>query len=244
MKKRIGFLLLVVVLAFSLCGSFGLISASAAADTSIQVNPGDNTLDKSTGVPPFTGPQVNIPGLTNLSFEGLPDKYNYAYGNENIGNYYPGVNIGPHVVIADAVIGGYNDSGYPPHSGNAVFGTEEDNYADFIFDTPVSYVQGWFTFTDGQGYMEAYGALDSLIDRDSIVANYGYNSHMAVSGTGIQKVRIHDEGGYFTGDDISYGDPPESAPGLSQWGILALVVLFGGVILGLILRKQIRSQIQ
>jgi hypothetical protein len=87
MKKRIGFLLLVVVLAFSLCGSFGLISASAAADTSIQVNPGDNTPDKPAGVPPFTGSQANIPGLTTLSFEGLPDKYNYAYGNENIGNY-------------------------------------------------------------------------------------------------------------------------------------------------------------
>jgi hypothetical protein len=243
MKKRTGWVILAAVLALSLCASCGLMAVSAAPDNDIRINPAGTTFDKPAVVPPAVGPQAYLPGVTTLGFEGLPDTYNYLYGGQNIGNYYPGVTIGPKVVVADAANGGYNDEGYPPHSGNAVFGTEDDNYADFVFDTPVRYVGGWFTFYS-KGYMEAYDVADILIDSDSMNSNYGYNSYMAVSGTDIKRVRIHDEGGFFTGDDISYGDPPEEVPGLSQWGLIALIVLSGGAMAWLILRKQVRSRVR
>ena len=162
--------------------------------------------------------------LTTLDFEGLPTTYYYFYGNQNIGGYYPGVTFGPDATIFDRVIGGYNDSDYPPHSGNAVFATyNELNYVDITFDTPVSYVEGWFTFY-GTGYLEAYNADGSLVGSDSMPDNYpGGNDMMSVSASSIKWVRIHDDGGGWTGDDIAYEPVPEPS------SLLALLSGIGGL---------------
>ncbi len=168
---------------------------------------------------------VAASGLTTLDFEGLPTTYYTLYGDQNIGGYYPGVTFGPDATILDRVIGGYTDSDYPPHSGNAVFWSPPElNYVDITFDTPVSYVQGWFTFAN-PGYLDAYDADGNLVDSDSMAANYpGGNDMMSVSASNIKRVRVH--GAFWTGDDIAYEPVPEPSSIIALLGGLASLLAF------------------
>ena len=168
--------------------------------------------------------------LTTLDFEGLPDSYNYMFGGQNIGDYYSGVTFGPGATIADRNRGGYNDNDYPPHSGDAVFISRDYSYVDITFATTVSYVEGWFSFSQ-TGYLEAYDASGAIVDSDSMAPNYGSNGLMSVSAPDIKWVRIHDHGDFWTGDDIAYGAVPEPS------SLLALVTSIGGLG-GLMLRRR------
>jgi len=169
---------------------------------------------------------INASALTVLDFEGLPSTYYYSGGNTNIGTYYPGVNFGPDATILDRVIGGYNSTGYPPHSGNAVFFSDSTSYVDITFDSPATYVEGWFTFTS-TGYMEAYDSSSNLLSSASMAANFGSNSKMFVSGSGITRVRIHDSGDHWTGDDIAYEGNVIPEPATMSLLGLGLLGLFG-----------------
>lgn len=171
---------------------------------------------------------VPASALTTLNFEGLPTTYNYG-GGQYIGNYYPGVTLGPDAIILTAGID-LNSYGYPPHSGNSVFRPYASGYVDFTFDCTVSYFEGWFSYGGGsQLYMEGYDAADNLIASTSMGDNYTTNSLMSISAAGMKRVRIHDSTEYWTGDDIAYecGDQVIPEPTSLILGALGLSSLVG-----------------
>jgi hypothetical protein len=224
-KKKIGLLLMVIVLVVSLSISLGLISASAAAGILPQTNQAAIAVDQV----PYT--------MKILDFEGFQDMY-YPTG---IFEYYPGIMF-LNVRILDKGMFGYDYSGFPPHSGNAVLAPLENSPVDIVFDFPVSYVEGWFTF-ESTGYMEAYDVLGNLIAKDSCEPCYGFNAKMFVKGAGIREVQIHDSFSTWIVDDIAYEVEPEPVPSVLQWGVVVLVSLFSGAIVWVMRRRLIRSKI-
>jgi hypothetical protein len=144
-------------------------------------------------------------GITTVSFEGVPTTYYHLYGNQNLDGYYPGLNFGPDATILDRVIGGYNDYGYPPHSGNAVLFTGSGcGYikVDFVGST-ANYAEAWYT-SYYTFYLEAYDASDNPLVSSSGSPNFGGNSLLSVSSPNIAYVILHDHGNSLGIDDFSY----------------------------------------
>ncbi len=134
---------------------------------------------------------------------GVTTTYYFWGDAQNIGNYYPGVTLGPDAVILGTDHYGYNDLYYPAHSGAAVFRPYASGGVDFVFDGTVDYFEGWFTFWNA-GYMEGYDAANNLIASTSMGGNAGSNALMSLSAPGMKRVRIHDNTDYWTGDDIAF----------------------------------------
>jgi hypothetical protein len=151
-------------------------------------------------------------------FEGLPTTYYYFYGMQNIGSYYPGVNFGPTVYILDRVIGGYNDGGYPPCSGNAVAVSEGTNYIRADFAQVTNHVTTCYTEGAGAGlWLEAYDAGGTLLASANGPSNYGSSGVLEVNAAGIAYVLIHNSGDMFVIDDFTFNDHPVPAEG-ETWG--------------------------
>lgn len=151
-------------------------------------------------------------------FEGLPTTYYYFYGMQNIGGYYPGVSFGPTCYILDAVIGGYNSGGYPPHSGNAVAVSIGTSFIRADFAQATDHVDVWYTEGYGNGlWLDAYNSGGTLIASDDGPTNYGTNAQLSVDAAGIAYVMIHNEGDYFTIDDFTFNEGPSPAEP-NTWG--------------------------
>jgi len=149
--------------------------------------------------------------LVLLDFEGLPDTYYFYGGNQNLGSYYPGVNFGPDAVILDKVIYGYNDTGYPPHSGNAVIRPYTDPMVRMDFTGGfVNSVSAWYS-SAYTFYMDVYNSSNVLLSSVSAPSNYETNSLISYGSSGfdIAYVEFHDAGAFYTLDDIAYNPVPE-----------------------------------
>jgi len=149
--------------------------------------------------------------LTIVDFEGLPLTYYFKYGWQNLDGYYPGLNFGPGATILDRVTGGYNDVGWPPHSGNAVLFSDSLPYirVDFV-SLPANYVETWYT-SDRTFYLEAYDSSNNWLVSSTGPSNLLTNSLISVSADNIACVILHDSGNLFTIDDFGY--QPIPAPG-------------------------------
>jgi len=157
-------------------------------------------------------------------FEGIPDQYLYFGGNQNLNGYLPGLNFSPQVTVLDRVRYGYNDTGYPPHSGDAVIFSDPEDYMriDFLgFTSP--YVEMWYTCGTGfQFYVEGYNAAGQLVDSAAGSGNYGSNALISISGAGIAYVMVHDTGNLFTIDDLGYIPEPAALSLLALGGLAVL----------------------
>jgi hypothetical protein len=169
-------------------------------------------------------PSSATAGLTVVDFECVPDTYYALGGHQNLDGYYPGLNFGPGAYIFDRAIYGYNDSDFPPHSGDAVIGTDFGVpyiQVDFVGFT-ATYVEAWYT-SAYTFYLEAYDASNNLIAMSTGPSNIGTNSLISVSIPNIAYVKFHDSGNMFSVDDFAY--EPIPAPG---------AILLGGIGAGLV----------
>lgn len=167
-----------------------------------------------------------------IDFENMPQAYWYNAGQQNFGNYWQGVDFGPESTILENQVYGYNDAGYPPHSGHAVLFSISVPYIDAVFDTPIDNVSLWYT-SASVFVMDAYDSSNNLIGSSVGPSNYGTNSFLQVSSglMNIKRVRMHDSGNYFTVDDFTAefvtGDPNIPEPSsfvLSALGLIGLGV--------------------
>ena len=168
-----------------------------------------------------------------IDFEDMPTAYWYYGGQTNFGNYWEGVFFGPDSTILENQVYGYNDSGYPPHSGHAVLFSIDTPYIDAIFDNAVNAVSLWYSSTSSF-VMDAYDASDTLVATSSGGSNYGTNSYLSVSSTSynIKRVRMHDSGNFFTIDDFTAEFVSGQPTGTNVPEPMSLL-LFGTALLGL-----------
>lgn len=149
---------------------------------------------------------ANLGYAGTIDFEGMPQAYWYEApgGQQNFGNYWAGVFFGPASTILENQVYGYNDYGYPPHSGHAVLFSISTPYIDAIFDNPEKQISMWYTsYSDFT--LDAYDVNDNLIATMTGGANYTTNSLISISTAGydIKRLRMHDSGNYFTIDDFT-----------------------------------------
>ena len=172
-----------------------------------------------------------------ITFEGMPNNYLYSLGGStNFGNYWAGVNFGPDSTILDAVRGGYNSGGYPPHSGTSVLFSINTPYIDMTIDNPVNDVSFWYSAPYAFN-VSTYDASNTLIASIDLPYVYGSSSFVDLPSlsANIARVRWSGTGNYFTIDDVfvnntdTTGHPrtvPDAASSLSLLG-LGLVAVAG-----------------
>src|ERR1019366_726959 len=98
-----------------------------------------------------------------ITFEDLPDAYFFNSGDQNIGNYYPGITFGPDVTgLSVSRFGGYDDSGFPPHSGDVVIWDASDPTITIDFASAIPFLGIWYTSYDPLT-LEAFGASSNLL---------------------------------------------------------------------------------
>lgn len=144
----------------------------------------------------------NLPNVVN--FDGLSEHYWYNGDNQNLGDFYSGVSFGPHSTILEAAVYGYNDDGYPPHSGDAVLftPTEPSIRADFPFQ--MSHVGLWYTSGQGNLYLEGYDRSGNLLASTTGVENYGSNDYLGITAPEISYAVVHNSNDFFTIDDFEF----------------------------------------
>jgi hypothetical protein len=162
-----------------------------------------------------------------IDFESVPQ----SQWND-IGNWYSGSGV----TFSGAMILNANETpnttywldstNYPPHSAVQVMSAPYDPYGNAAtitgtFASPVKYVSVYYT-SDSDLFLEAYDAASNLIAQDSGGANTGSSALLQVSGNNIAYVSIHDAGGFYTADDLTFSVPE---PGILPLLGLALSLL-------------------
>ncbi len=146
-----------------------------------------------------------VNALTVLDLEDVPETYWYFGGDQNLGDFYEGLFFGPDATILESVVYGYNNTGYPPHSGNQVLFTDSDNTIRVDFEDPTNHVGVWYTAgTGSMFYLEGYDSDDNLLASISGPDNYGQNDFLEINADGIDYVLMHNSGNFYTIDDFEY----------------------------------------
>ena len=152
-----------------------------------------------------------------ITFEGMPQNYWYFVGQQNFGSYWEGVYFGPESTILEKAVYGYNDSGYPPHSGDAVLFSISTPYIEAVFDSPVDFVSLWYS-SASNFYVDFFDGSNTQIGSVMGGANTFTNSYLSfTSGSSdIKRVLMHDSGNFFSIDDftapIVTGEPSGQVP--------------------------------
>lgn len=140
--------------------------------------------------------------VTTINFDNLADR-------ELVTIQYSGLTfLGPNMILKYP---NYNYDGYPAHSGENVLDVSGGSIR-IDFTTPVSRVGTWYSTAYSGAFLEAYDSEGALIKSTSGGPSYTYSSYIELSGSNIAYVIIHDSGGWFTIDDLTYETPDTSIP--------------------------------
>lgn len=139
---------------------------------------------------------------TVIDFEDLVE-------GQFVGTHYPGLIFSSEWRCGDTATGKYNDSAYPPHSPTKALWTGLTHNAGTIwFDTPVRFVEGWFSALHGV-FIDAYDTNGNLLKWGYTQA-YGSSAPIQISvplsSNPIKYVVVHDSADYWIMDDFAYSE--------------------------------------
>jgi hypothetical protein len=163
------------------------------------------------------------------NFEDIPDTYRYFGGGQNLGGHLAGLDFSAGVsgvTLLDKIKDpSYDYTLYPPHSGNAVIFSYENSSIRVDFTSHPDYVEAWYS-SKTAFYLEAYNSAGALLDSMSGLANvvgitptspdwhsWANTGPLSISvgsiggGMNIAYVLFHDEGNFYTLDDLAYNVP-------------------------------------
>lgn len=171
----------------------------------------------------------SVRATTIITFEDLPDAYFYSAGDQNIGTYYAGITFGPNVTgLSVSRFGGYDNSGFPPESGDVVIWDATDATITISFASPLDSFGIWYTTYDPltlQTFDSSSNLLDTAVGTPNTDGTTGTTSFLSLSDAGISSVTLTSTPGYFTLDDMTIDPAPGAIPEPSSWPLLALGLL-------------------
>jgi hypothetical protein len=166
-----------------------------------------------------------------ITFEDLPDAYFFSAGDQNIGTFYPGITFGPNVTaLSVSRFGGYDDAGFPPHSGDVVIWDATDATITITFDTALQSFGIWYTSFDPLT-LEAFDSSDyplgTAIGDPNTDGTTGTSSFLSLSDVGIQSVTLTSTPGFFVLDDLTFdtGTSPVPEPGSDAFVTVGLLIV-------------------
>jgi hypothetical protein len=176
------------------------------------------------------GPSVSsLFGSTVYTFEDLPDAYFFSSGDQNIGSFYTGITFGPDVTgLSVSRFGGYDDSGFPPHSGDVVITDVADATINISFNSAISFFGIWYTTFDPltlQAFDSGNSLLGTAIGAPNTDGTTGTSSFLSFSNFGIQSVTLTSTPGLFVLDDLTIDTGTTSVPEPSSIALIAAGLL-------------------
>lgn len=142
-----------------------------------------------------------------IDFETLPDAYFYNGGDQNIGDFYTGITFGPDVTgLSVSRFGGYDSSGFPPHSGDVVILDATDATITISFASAVDSFGIWYTSFDPLtlGAFDSGGnSLGNAVGNPNTDGTTGNSSFLSLSAPGIQSITLTSTPGLFVLDDLT-----------------------------------------
>lgn len=171
-----------------------------------------------------------------LTFEDLPDAYFFNGGDQNIANFYAGLTFGPNVTgLSVSRFGGYDDSGFPPHSGDVVIWDASDPTITISFDAPIDAFGIWYTSYDPltlQAFDAGNNLLDTTIGTPNTDGTTGTSAFLSLSDSGVQSVTVTSTPGFFVLDNLSFGAEASAVPEPDSLPILTVCILLIGLKVG------------
>jgi len=151
-----------------------------------------------------------------LNFEDLPDTYFFSAGGQNIGSFYPGVTFGPYVTgLSVSRFGGYDDGGFPPHSGDVVIWSAFDDPMTLTFSFDETEVSFWYTSLNPitiTGYDSSDDLIGSVMGDANTDGTTGISSFLEFDGVGIASVAVSSAAGQYVIDDLTFSNETTSTP--------------------------------
>ncbi len=145
---------------------------------------------------------------TVVSFSDLPDANFFSGGGQNIGGHYPAFTLGPNVTgLSVSRFRGYNNSAYPPQSGDVAIWDPADPTIAVTFAAAVQTFSIWYTSFDPltlRAYDQNNNLLGTVAGLPNSDGTVGTPSQISFSNPAIRTVRISGSPGQFTLSLLSY----------------------------------------
>ena len=153
---------------------------------------------------------------TTLDFEDLPDAYFFSGGDQNIADFYSGITFGPDVTgLSVSRFGGYDDSGFPPHSGDVVVWDATDPTVTISFESPLQYFGIWYTSFDPltlAAFDSGGNPLDTTVGAPNTDGTTGTSTLLSLADAGVQSVTLTSAPGFFVLDDLTFNTEAVPTP--------------------------------
>jgi hypothetical protein len=167
-------------------------------------------------------------GDTVYTFEDLPDAYLFSSGDQNIGNFYSGITFGPDVTgLSVSRFGGYDDTGFPPHSGDVVIWDGSDATINISFTATLQSVGIWYTTFDPltlQTFDAADNLLGTTVGDPNTDGTTGKSSFLSFSSAGIQSITLTSTPGFFVIDDLTIDTTASAVPEPSSLDVVLISI--------------------
>lgn len=173
-------------------------------------------------------------GAATISFDYLPDSYLFGSGDENIGTFYSGLDFESNVTALSATrFGGYDNTAFPPHSGDMVVWDASEDTITISFTSPQDDVGVWYTSLNPIT-LTAFNSSSLPLGLAAGDANSdgttGTSDFLSISANDISTVDISSVAGQYVLDDLQFSNSPTATatpePSSGSAIVIGLLLMF------------------